>query len=114
MNGTTNIQELFRHMEWADSAIWNAVVAHAEAADDAALRDRLYHLHMVQRAFLQVWLRDPQGTQASGFSDSASLLEWARGYYAEASRYLDGLGEQDLDQPLVVPWARMVESRLGR
>jgi uncharacterized damage-inducible protein DinB len=69
---------------------------------------------MVQRAFLEVWLGDAKGTQASGFSDSASLLEWARRYYAEASRYLDGLGEQDLDQPLAVPWARMVEARLGR
>src|SRR3982751_2296737 len=114
MNGSLNFQELFQHMEWADSVIWTAVPAHAEAADNTALRDRLYHLHMVQRAFLRVWRGEYTGTPPSSFNDSASLLDWARRYYAEANKYLSGLGEEDLDQPLAVPWARMVESRLGR
>src|SRR3982751_3673407 len=106
MNGTTTFQELFRHMEWADSVVWAAVLAHAEAADDAALRDRLHHLHMVQQAFLRVWRGDHTRTQAPTFEDIASLLAWARAYYAEANEYLGNLGEQDLDQPLAVPWAR--------
>lgn len=114
MNSTTTFQELFRHMEWADSVVWAAVLAHAEAVDNAALRDRLHHLHMVQQAFLRVWRGDHTRTQAPTFEDSASLLAWARSYYAEANGYLSNLGEQDLDQPLAVPWARMVESRLGR
>jgi uncharacterized damage-inducible protein DinB len=114
MSGTTNFQDLFRHMEWADSVIWTAVLAHADAADHTALRDRLYHLHMVQRAFLQVWRGDYTRTPPSTFSDSATLLDWAREYHVEANEYLGDLGEVDLDQPLAVPWARMVESRLGR
>lgn len=114
MNGTTDFQEMFRHMEWADSVIWTAVLAHAEAADSTALRDRLYHLHRVQRAFLEVWRGDYTRAPSSSFSDSAALLEWARTYYLEADKYLGGLVEEDLDQPLAVPWARMVESQPGR
>src|ERR1051325_888786 len=105
MNATTNFQELFRHMEWADAAVWTAVLAHAEAADNAALRDRLYHLHMVQRAFLQVWRGDDTTTTTpESFGDSVSLLDWARAYYMEVNKYLGGLGKEDLAQPLAVPW----------
>jgi uncharacterized damage-inducible protein DinB len=101
-------------MEWADAQVWAAVAALPAAADDASLRQRLHHIHMVQRAFLQVWKGDASGPQRSGFDDNAALLGWAREYYAGIDGYLDGLGGEDLQRAAVVPWARMFESRLGR
>ena len=114
MNNPHTLHELFRQMEWADSLIWSAVFANPEAANDPALRDRLHHIHLVQRAFLQVWRGDYSGPQASSFRDSTSLLDWARECYTEVTRYLSDLNCQDRSQPLIVPWAQMFESRLGR
>ncbi len=114
MNDLVSLQELFRHMEWADSLIWTAVFASPEASSDTALRDRLHHTHLVQRAFLRVWRGDYSGPQASSFTDSRSLLHWAREYYAELTRYMSRLNGKGLGRPLAVPWAQMIESRLGR
>ena len=114
MNDLLTLKELLQHMEWADSAIWVAVLANPQAANDAVLRDRLHHIHLVQRAFLQVWRGDYSGPEISSFGDHGSLLDWARQYYAEVTRYLSETSGQNLDRPLVVPWTQMFESRLGR
>ena len=114
MNNLLTFQELFRHMEWADSVIWSAVLALPEAVGDTALRERLHHIHLVQRAFLSVWEGDYTGPQTSSFRDYTPLLRWAREYYLEVTSYLGDLDAEDLDRPVTVPWAGMFESRLGR
>lgn len=114
MNDPLTLRELFRHMEWADAVVWAAVCAHAEAFDDAALRERLHHLHLVQHAFLQVWQGDSSGPQIGGFAESASLLRWAGQYYKDVAAHFDALDSRDLSQPVSVPWTGMFESRLGR
>lgn len=114
MNNLLTIQELFRQMEWADSVVWAAILAQPEAFEDAGLRNRLYHIHMVQRAFLRVWKGEPFKPPTSSFPDSASLLQWAREYYPEVTRYIGGLGDADLERPIVMPWIEMFEERLGR
>lgn len=114
MNNLLTIQELFRHMEWADSRVWATVLALTEAAEDSAFRDRLYHIHMVQRAFLRVWKDEPFKPPPSSFSDNISLLHWALEYYPEATKYISGLGDTDLERPVVMPWTEMFEARLGR
>ena len=114
MNTLLTIQELFRQMEWADSKVWAAVLALPEAAENAELRERLYHIHMVQRAFLRVWKGEPLKPQAESFSDSASLLQWAREYYPEVMSYIGDLNDADLERPVVMPWIKMFEARIGR
>lgn len=114
MNNLLVIQELFRQMEWADSRIWAALRALPEAAEDSVLRARLHHIHMVQRAFLQVWRGVPYEPQASGFSDNTSLLNWALEYYPEVMKYIGDLSEEDLERPVVMPWIKMFEARMGR
>ena len=41
-------------------------------------------------------------------------MRWGRGYYAEAFAHLGALGDEAMAGPLPVPWAAMVEQRLGR
>ena len=50
-----DLNDLFRHMEWADASVWRAVLASDAARADTKLRELFYHVHMVQRAFLRVW-----------------------------------------------------------
>lgn len=114
MVNIATIQDLFDHMQWADATVWNAVLAFPAATEDAKLQEVLYHLHVVQRAFLKAWRGESFENGFPKFSEALSLWEWARGYYEEANTYLSGFDEDGLKQPMPLPWAAMVEKRFGR
>jgi uncharacterized damage-inducible protein DinB len=114
MINTNTLSDLFRHMEWADAAVWTAVLASPSAATDAKLQAYLYHLHLVQRAFLRMWRGEPREAPYPTFTDAPSLMLWGRSYYDEAGAHLAGLSDDQVSQPMPVPWAAMVEQRLGR
>ncbi|HEY0323418.1 MAG TPA: DinB family protein [Pyrinomonadaceae bacterium] len=115
MDNLETLQELFRHMEWADAKVWTAALARPEAIEDSNLKERLYHIHLVQRAFLKVWRGEPLKPHAStSFPDIASLLRWGHENYSEFNEYTSGLAAMDLERPIVMPWIEMFEARLGR
>src|SRR5262249_11296056 len=43
-----------------------------------------------------------------------SLCLWGRSYYGEASAHLAALSDEEVSQQMPVPWADMVEKRIGR
>lgn len=108
------LADLYRHMEWADAAVWNAVLGAEEGRADAKVREYLYHLHVVQRAFLRTWRGEPRDAPYPKFDDAPPLMEWGRTFYAEAHAHLGALGDGGLAGPMPVAWASMVERRLGR
>lgn len=108
------LTDLYRHMEWADAAAWSAALASGHAHTDAKLREYLQHLHVVQRAFLRVWRGEPRDAPYPTFEDAPSLMRWGRDYYDEALAHLGAAGDEALAGPMPVPWASMVERRLGR
>lgn len=114
MKDIHTLRALFSHMEWADAVIWNAVVINTDAAADPLMRARLEHIHMVQRAFLDVWRRAPSAAQPANAADLLAIARAARAYYAEVSAYLTTLDEPALAQPVEVPWARRFGKLLGR
>lgn len=114
MVNTDTLADLFRHMEWADAAVWTSVLGSESGRADEKLRACLYHLHVVQRAFLRTWRGEPRDAPYPTFDDAPSLMGWAREYYAGALAYVEGLGDEAAAEPLPVPWATMVEKRLGR
>lgn len=109
------LRDLFRHMEWADAAVWRAVFAHPPAAGDDDVRRLLCHLHNVQRAFVHVWrgealtLREP-----ADFPDSADLAAWATSSYPLALGFLDSVDTHALEQPVLMPWLAEFERHMGR
>lgn len=108
------IMDLFAHMQWADSMVWRAVMAFQPATQDARLQELLYHLHIVQRAFLKAWRGESLEDGFPKFSDAESLRNWGNAYYAEANSHLSELTEHALNQPLPLPWAAMIEKQFGR
>jgi uncharacterized damage-inducible protein DinB len=114
MNTLELLRDLFRHMEWADAVVWRAVLASASAAADPAMKSKLHHLHMVQRAFLNVWREMPHTRNDGSELSVEELARWARDYYGPAWEYLDTVSEWQLDKPVSLPWARMLTSDLGR
>ena len=114
MINTAILTDLYRHMEWADAAVWNSALDSAQASADAKLREYLYHLHVVQRVFLQLWRGEPRETPFPNFGEAAPLMQWGRSYYVEALEHLAELSDEELVKPLPVPWSAMVQERLGR
>jgi uncharacterized damage-inducible protein DinB len=113
MNLNTII-DMYRQMEWADAMVWNAVLASGSRQTDEKLREYLYHLHIVQHVFFRMWRGEPVETSYPTFEDAKSLMLWARSYYSEALAFLESLSDEKVSEAIPVPWASMVEERIGR
>ena len=111
-------RDLYLYMEWADAALWRATMANEAARKDEKVRELLHHLHMVQRLFLALWKNQPPAsiaqTKASEFERPLDLRAWAQPYYAEARGFLDTTDAAVLARPLVMPWVKQYEERLGK
>ncbi len=109
------IRDLYRHMEWADAVIWGAVAGDLAEVPNSRLRDSLFHIHLTQRAFLQIWMGAPLPPfTPEGFPTLADIQRWARTYFREVAAFLDSLEESRLAAPVSVPWSHRLEQRLGR
>ena len=109
------LSDLLAHMAWADASVWRAALAHPSAAQDSRLRNLLLHIHVVQRAFLHVWMdRDVVFPKPDDFADIAAVQRWGHPVYAELRQYLDGLDTAALARPVVMPWVSAYEKHLGR
>jgi uncharacterized damage-inducible protein DinB len=109
----TLIADLFRHMEWADATVWNAVLQHEECEADATLRDRLVHIHGVQRAFFSIWTGSAiDYPDARAFPSLGALCRWGREYHAAAAPFVTE-ETRDLQAIVVLPWAEQVVARFG-
>jgi len=107
------LRELYRHMEWADASVWRAVFGSENAPHDQKLRDYFYHLHLVQRAFLDAW-RNQFALSFPTFEDVTSVRDWGRSYYGEIFAHLEGLSDEQKAEPMQMPWAEIVTKQLGR
>lgn len=101
-----------RHMEWADALTWRAVLESERAAADEVLRERLNHIHMVQRMFFDIWRGEAANFQAGQGLQGRELAAWAREVYGQARTLLADPAE-DLDRPVALPWAQQIAERLG-
>lgn len=113
MNPQTLV-DLYRHMEWADAAVWRAALECDQAKTDAKLRDYLYHVHVVQRAFLRTWRGEEIAAPFPTFDDLEELAAWGRSYYPEAHDHLATLTDEDLARPMPLAWAERITKLLGQ
>ncbi len=108
------IAELYRHMEWADAAVWTPTLAADGARTDDKLREYFYHLHLVQRAFLRIWLKEAPEAPYPTFQDLPALMLWGRSYYEEVFPCIERFKDEQWSATMQMPWARLVAERLGR
>ena len=108
------LQDLYRHLEWADARVWTAALGSDAALADAQLRERLQHIHLTQRAFLDVWTGQPVERYLDmHFPSLRALYAWAQPYYAAVAEFIDGATAEDLSTPTTVPWARYFATERG-
>ncbi len=105
--------DLYYQMEWADAAIWSAVLSSNACANDSTIGGTLHHIHLVQRAFLSIWRREPIDVHAGENMSPGDLARWAREYYGIARNHIRGSSRESLDAPVQVPWTEEVSRRLG-
>lgn len=108
----TDCRALLGHCEWADAEVWAAV---RSGSEDAALREKLHHLHLVQWTYLQIWQGvGVQPAELGAFPTAASLQDWVRQFYRELTSYLGGIGGGVTSEIVRFPWADRVAQRFGR
>ena len=112
MYGPELFRELYAHMEWADARVWSQVLKTERAHGDERLRDKLFHLHDTQQAFLSLWTGHPR-RPPEDIGSLAAVYEWARPYYAAARRFLDATGAETLAGPVSDVFADRMKRRFG-
>jgi uncharacterized damage-inducible protein DinB len=101
------IQDFYGHQEWADAEHWRAISAHQAARADAAIKNRLHHIHLVQRAFL--WAVGDRTarfelTKPEDFASIDDLKAYARAYHESVRDFLTTVGDERLSQSIAMPW----------
>jgi uncharacterized damage-inducible protein DinB len=105
------LEELYAHQAWADAEHWRAFAAHPPALVDKAIRERLLHIHLVQRAFL--WVTGPRTSEFAfkeleDFPQMTDLRDYAREYHAEMAERLKVVSTARLEELTEVPWFKPV------
>ena len=106
--------DLYRHMEWADATVWKASLASSVTQGDEKLRDALYHLHLVQHAFMRIWRNEPLDNAFPQFTTMIPLMDWARLYYSGLFSFVQSWDDEKLLAPIRMPWTERVAKSLGR
>ena len=103
------LRDMFSHQEWADAEHWRTFGSSDAAREFMPLRQRLHHIHQVQRMF--VWaLTDratqPTPTQVLDFASFDALKTYARGSHDQIRVLIDGLTDDRLARTVSMPWFR--------
>lgn len=105
---------LLKHMEWADSTVWQSVLKHSPANNDSILKGFLYHIHIVQRAFFYIWTGHPlEFPKETDFTKLIDIAKWGGENYTNIDKYLKSLTEIDLNRKLQIPWAKKLGEVVG-
>jgi uncharacterized damage-inducible protein DinB len=108
------LEDLYRHMEWADASVWRALLSAPDAMQDQKLREYFHHLHLVQRAFLRAWRQESTDAPYPAFEAAPDLMLWGQSYFGELFAHFQTLSDDQLARPAQLPWADIVESQIGR
>lgn len=113
MHASELLKDLFRQMEWADGLVWRTVLSTPSPAGDASIRNRLHHVHLVQRAFLHIWRGEPMDFDGTEHLAGVDLARWGRAYHASARTFVEPITDKRLDSLVHLPWASRATERLG-
>jgi len=115
LNQLNALRDLVAHMEWADAEMWRAVLGGEEASTDEFTLATLHHLHMTQRAFLDVWSgRSVVIRERSDFGSALPLRDEARSHYPLIRQFLESVSPDALDGAVVVPWSKYFTGASGQ
>ncbi len=103
MNLISVINDLFRHLYWADSLMWQSVLKTPSAIEDQTIRQRLHHIHISQKAWLRIWRGKTVDAKSGESLNLDELSRWAHEYHDDVLKYVEGLEEPELERAIDVP-----------
>lgn len=110
-----HVTELFQHMCWSDGLVWNSVLKLSDPGNNSRLQELLYHIHVVQHAYLRIWLNQPLDLpNATDFGGVKDISQWGYEYHREVEKYLDKIDESSLEEIVNPPWVNRIEELLGK
>ncbi len=113
MDAIAIIEELIQHLEWADAVVFSVIHGKPMVEEDEVLLKRLRHIHLVQKAFLDVWLHQPINPHATDSFNILELAGFAKSLHREIQQFQNSLSPGDLDRIVHLPWSEQVSSTLG-
>src|SRR4029450_2861652 len=104
---TALLQDLLGHQFWADAELWKVVRSHEPAHTDAAILDRVHHIHQVQRFFM--WAigdgrAQPHPTTRQDYPTLEALERYVRQSHDAVSRELETMTDSRVASPVTTPW----------
>lgn len=101
------LDELYGHQEWADAEHWRAFEAYPAALADKAIRERLFHIHLVQHGFL--WVTGPRTAEfdfkkLEDFGSMPDLKNYGRQANAELQKSLKSASPDRFEETIEIPW----------
>jgi uncharacterized damage-inducible protein DinB len=101
------LSELYAHQAWADAEHWRHLETIAGALEDDAVRRRLHHIHLVQRAYLAIVTGERfRPKPLEKFASMAELKHDARQCHAAADATIRSLSPQATVALITIPWFR--------
>jgi uncharacterized damage-inducible protein DinB len=103
------LRDLFGHQAWADAEHWCAIGRHPPAREDTAIRTRLHHIHLVQRAFR--WAVGDRSTEfqlsrPEDFPSFEQLQVYGRECQDELRRLFDAISDDRFAESITMPWMK--------
>jgi uncharacterized damage-inducible protein DinB len=101
------LRDLYGHQVWADAEHFLAIGAHPAARNDKAIRVRLHHVAIVQRAFLWA-VGDRQDafefTKPEDFASLEALTRYAREHHDRLAPFIATVSDARLAESIAIPW----------
>jgi uncharacterized damage-inducible protein DinB len=102
-------------MQWADNIVWESLLKFPQTDGDEKIKDLLFHLHMVQHAYLHIWTKETfKPPFQSDFKDIASIRTWGEEYYHKTYPIIDAFEESSLNNELKIPWIKFFLEKMGK
>jgi len=101
------LRDLCGHQAWADAEHWRTIQAHTPAREDTAIRNRLHHIHLVQRLFS--WAVGDRATEFTfskpeDFQTLEDLRVFALESHAHLNQFLSRVTDNRLSETVEFSW----------
>ena len=115
MGINSNIDALIRHMNWADSKLWQSVFKTELCGFDEKTKELLYHIHVVQDVYYQMWSGKPIVVpDLLEFHELFNIAQWGKENNNKISNLVKIMDEVELGMILTNPWREKIEKALGQ
>jgi uncharacterized damage-inducible protein DinB len=106
--------DVYKHQFWADTEHWKTFKNFPSSLMDESIKKRLYHIHLVQNAFLAVVSGDEfNWKKFEDFSDMSELKEYAKSYHEKILVFLKECPDSKLKETVTIPWFRNPQLNLS-